>query len=296
MSNFDDLSTVQILLNSYGSLSPLSNNETLSYIERLEKDNNDMVAKNNLYIHNIKFIYNKIKNYNIGNTEDLFNSASEGFSIGLNNLSLNKIKSISETKNMDANHALFYFVCDYIKCSVNKYLQAMESKSVTEYEFKHIRKVRAAMDKVNSLFGSSISYEEKLTEVASRTNLTTKQVRQALDASDTPLSIYSPISNKEGDEEAVLGDTLQDPYSNEPFEEIWKSDMISNLNESCFLILSKTEREVLFYTSGYNGPEMSVTEVAKLFGKSRQWVYNTLSSAYTKLQHSKYDLEAYYIA
>jgi RNA polymerase primary sigma factor len=118
-------------------------------------------------------------------------------------------------------------------------------------------------------------------EIADHAGLEVRKVIEAMQVAPEPVSIFEPV----GDEEATLGDFIEDADAPEPFDlvalEMGKRDLVDVLNK-----LDDRERIVLTMRYGLDdGVPRTLDEVGRLFDLTRERIRQIESRALAKLRH-----------
>jgi RNA polymerase primary sigma factor len=119
-------------------------------------------------------------------------------------------------------------------------------------------------------------------EVASELETTPEKVREILKIAQKTTSLETPIGD---DEDSMLGDFIPDERQATPYESTSKQLMHENLEEA---LGSLTEREskVLRMRFGLDGSKpLTLEEVGKVFGVTRERIRQIESKALRKLRH-----------
>lgn len=298
-SNYQLSSSNKELLDQFSKLPYLSSEETMNLVSIISNDRTNKEAITKLLSHNIRFIYSKAKATKLLTIDDAFSSAIEGMLKAIQSVTPSALEAISNNANNSEKEADYSkaFICyasgiivDELRLEMKNY----QSLSVTVYELRNLKKVKAAEKKVSELFGNSISNEEKIQEISVRTNLSTKVVKNCLETGTTPLSIYNPI-NDSSEDNLILGDTMSGEYEDSTYSEIWNSQLSRDINKILDR-LSDVQRSFIEYFYGLNGKkQMSIEEISKHHGFSRQWGNKIFHTAQNALRNAEEDLESYYL-
>jgi len=118
-------------------------------------------------------------------------------------------------------------------------------------------------------------------ELAEESGLTVQKIREARKVAPEPVSIFEPI----GDDNAMLGDFIEDLDAAAPFELIASKLNIENLR---FVLerLTDRERTVIEMRYGLNGTEPStLDEVGRHFNVTRERIRQIEAKALAKMRH-----------
>jgi len=124
--------------------------------------------------------------------------------------------------------------------------------------------------------------EPKLEEIAQEMGLPISKVKQAFEVSFQPLSIDKPIGkNKEG----VFGDLLADEFTKTPLQ-IAREGLLREKIDEILSTLSKREEKVIRLRFGLgNYPPMTLEQVGRIFGVTRERIRQIEVKALKKLKH-----------
>ncbi|MDP8959183.1 MAG: sigma-70 family RNA polymerase sigma factor [Actinomycetota bacterium] len=118
-------------------------------------------------------------------------------------------------------------------------------------------------------------------ELAEESGLTSERVVEALRVAPEPVSIFEPI----GEEEAVLGDFIEDEEAIAPFEAVASSLRSADLGR-ILAKLTERERQVLVMRYGLDtGVPRTLDEVGRHFGLTRERIRQIEAKALAKLRH-----------
>jgi RNA polymerase primary sigma factor len=118
-------------------------------------------------------------------------------------------------------------------------------------------------------------------ELSEESGLTVQKIREARKVAPEPVSIFEPI----GDDNAMLGDFIEDLDAAAPFELIASKLNIENLR---FVLerLTDRERTVIEMRYGLNGTEPStLDEVGRHFNVTRERIRQIEAKALAKMRH-----------
>jgi RNA polymerase sigma factor (sigma-70 family) len=118
-------------------------------------------------------------------------------------------------------------------------------------------------------------------EVAEQAGLTVDKVEEARRYAHDPVSLFEPV----GEDDAVLGDFIEDADAADPFEVALTSSRLDELEE-VFGRLDERERLVLIMRYGLGNTEpKTLDEVGRYFNITRERVRQIESRALAKLRH-----------
>ena len=135
--------------------------------------------------------------------------------------------------------------------------------------------------KVQAELLESLGREATIDEIAAAAEMTPDKVREAFRVLPEPVSIHEPV----GDEDAELGDFIQDDDSQSPFEaaalKLRQEDMWAMLET-----LTDRERKVLALRFGLvTGEPRTLEEVGREFALTRERIRQIEAKALSKLRH-----------
>jgi RNA polymerase primary sigma factor len=132
----------------------------------------------------------------------------------------------------------------------------------------------------NRLF-KMLGRQPTIEELAQESGLAPGRVAEALKVAPEPVSIFEPI----GDDEAVLGDFIEDEDAVAPFEAVASGMRRADLGR-ILAKLNDREREVLVMRYGLdNGVPRTLDEVGRHFGLTRERIRQIEAKALAKLRH-----------
>jgi len=119
------------------------------------------------------------------------------------------------------------------------------------------------------------------TEIAEEAGLDLEKVEEAKRYAPEPVSIFEPI----GDDNATLGDFIEDPDAADPFEVALVSSRIEDLTE-VLEQLNERERQVIFMRYGLGNTEpQTLDEVGRYFNVTRERIRQIEARALVKMRH-----------
>ena len=135
--------------------------------------------------------------------------------------------------------------------------------------------------KVQSELLEKLGREPLIEEIAAQADLTPDKVREAFRVLPEPVSLHEPV----GDEDAELGDFIEDEDVEEPFQAaavaLRQEDLWSMLGS-----LSERERKVLALRFGLlTGEPRTLEEVGREFNLTRERIRQIEAKALSKLRH-----------
>jgi RNA polymerase primary sigma factor len=124
--------------------------------------------------------------------------------------------------------------------------------------------------------------EALMEELTERTGLSKEKVCEALQTPQDPISMAVPFGR---DEDAQLGDFIEDKNHRAPVELVMDSELRSNVHE-LLSILTPREADILAmrFGIGVDATEHTLDEIGKLFGVSKERVRQLEARALRKLR------------
>ncbi len=167
----------------------------------------------------------------------------------------------------------------WIRQSISKALaDQCRTIRVPNHLLETIKSVRRASNELSRSARSSPTIQE----IADATRLTTAEVRFAISAGRSPLSLDRPL---EGSDEAFLSDFVADTRGNDPLDHLNRAALRERLEEA-LKALSFREREIVRLRFGLaDGYVYTLEEVGQIFGITRERVRQIEAKAVRKLQH-----------
>lgn len=145
-------------------------------------------------------------------------------------------------------------------------------------------------DRIRRVYGTAQTLEQELErkptpeEIAHEMSLSTRQVKQALQASRRPLSLEKPVG-EEGDSE--LGQFVEDDDIPDPVEEASRF-MLRQDVEELLRTLTPREERILRMRYGLGGTKShTLKQVGKKFGLTRERIRQIEQEALRKLRHPR---------
>ena len=167
----------------------------------------------------------------------------------------------------------------WIRQSISKALaDQCRTIRVPNHLLETIKSVRRASSELSRSARSSPTVQE----IANATSLTTAEVRFAMSAGRSPLSLDRPL---EGSDDAVLSDFVADPRGADPLDHLNRAALRERLEEA-LVELSFREREIVRLRYGLaDGTVYTLEEVGQIFSITRERVRQIEAKAVRKLQH-----------
>ena len=167
----------------------------------------------------------------------------------------------------------------WIRQSISKALaDQCRTIRVPNHLLETIKSVRRASNELSRSARTSPTIQE----IADAAHLTTSEVRFALSAGRSPLSLDRPL---EGSDEAFLSDFVADSRGNDPLDHLNRAALRERLEEA-LKALSFREREIVRLRFGLaDGYVYTLEEVGQIFRVTRERVRQIEAKAVRKLQH-----------
>ena len=167
----------------------------------------------------------------------------------------------------------------WIRQSISKALaDQCRTIRVPNHLLETIKSVRRASNELSRSAHSSPTIQE----IADAAHLSPSEVRFALSAGRSPLSLDRPL---EGSDEAFLSDFVADSRGNDPLDHLNRAALRERLEEA-LKALSFREREIVRLRFGLaDGYVYTLEEVGQIFRVTRERVRQIEAKAVRKLQH-----------
>ncbi len=148
----------------------------------------------------------------------------------------------------------------------------------------HMIETLTKISKAQKDFLQTYGREPTVRELADIVGLPEEKVKQALEVSHQPLSIDKPIGR---DEDGVMEEIIADQFTKSPAELAREAIVREKLNE-ILSTLSKREQKVIRLRFGLgNHPPMTLEQVGRIFGVTRERIRQIEAQALRKLRHPK---------
>ena len=244
----------------------------------------DKAAKDKIAKANLRFVVNVAKKYQ-GQGLDLVDLISEG-NIGL-------LTAIDKFDVEKGYHFISYAVWWIRQCI----LKAICEKS---------RAIRLPLNRANELVqieharkmvGNGKTAEEEIAEVAEMLNMDTAHVRDMLNINREMVSLDAQVHSGDN-ENASVGDFMEDERYATPYEEIVAKTMHDDINE-VLDTLRPNEARVIRLRYGLDGSRpMSLKEVGDVCQLTKERIRQIEKRAIVRMQHPRRmrKLEAYVVA
>ncbi len=117
-------------------------------------------------------------------------------------------------------------------------------------------------------------------EIAEEAGLTTDKVKEAKRVAPEPVSIFEPV----GEDDAILGDFIEDTDAVDPFEVALLGARLEDLGEVMGL-LNERERTVIMLRYGLGGADpMTLDELGRRFDVTRERIRQIEAKALAKMR------------
>ncbi|MFO7299428.1 MAG: sigma-70 family RNA polymerase sigma factor [Actinomycetes bacterium] len=118
-------------------------------------------------------------------------------------------------------------------------------------------------------------------EIAEESGIAVEKIREARKIAPEPVSIFEPV----GEDNATLGDFIEDTEATAPFEMIASKLNLENLRHVLDR-LTEREREIIIMRYGLNGREpATLDEVGRHFNVTRERIRQIEAKALAKMRH-----------
>ena len=260
---------VRMYLKEIGRVPLLTREEEIRYAQAVE--NGDLKAKKKLIDANLRLVVSIAKKY-IGRGMSFLDLIQEG-----NKGLIRAVDKYDWTKGFKFSTYATWWIRQAI------------TRSIAD-QARTIRIPVHMVETINSLMRTQrrmmqeLSREPTEEELAAEMGMTVEKVREIYKISQNTVSLESPISD-DGEEDSVLGDFIADDRLVSPYDETTKK-MLSENVEEVLSALSDREAKVVKMRFGLmsNRP-MTLEEVGKEFGVTRERIRQIEAKALRKLKH-----------
>lgn len=256
----------------YGKLKdiPVLDNKTTRKLIEEYKRTQDVEIRNKLVEHNLRYVIyiirRKYSQY-MDKFDDLFQEGVEGL-----------IKAI-EKFDLKKNTHLSTYAYHWITQRINKYL----SENSLIRTPQHITRLKTS---INNTYHKIIEEKGDLPtsdEIAKQLNVPTYKVETLLNNDKNVVSLELVITNEKSGKETYLKDMIKD--ENVDIEQsIEKKELYEELRR-CVDSLPERERFIIVHRFGLDGDPMSLEEIGRQLGITRERVRQLLQKALRKLRH-----------
>ncbi len=148
----------------------------------------------------------------------------------------------------------------------------------------HMIETLTKISKAQKDYLQTYGREPTVRELSDMLGLPEEKVKQALDVSHQPLSLDKPIGK---DEEGVMEEVIADQFTKSP-SELAREAIIKKTIEEVLSTLTKREQKVIKLRFGLgNHPPMTLEQVGRIFGVTRERIRQIEAQALKKLRHPK---------
>jgi len=148
----------------------------------------------------------------------------------------------------------------------------------------HMIETLTKISKAQKDFLQTYGREPTVRELSDILGLPEEKVKQALEVSHQPISLDKPIGR---DEDGVMEEIIADQFTKSPLELAREAIIREKLNE-ILSTLSKREQKVIRLRFGLgNHPPMTLEQVGRIFGVTRERIRQIEAQALRKLKHPK---------
>jgi RNA polymerase primary sigma factor len=125
-----------------------------------------------------------------------------------------------------------------------------------------------------------VGREPTTEELARRLDLPVPKVRQIIQVAQRPISLENPV----GEDEAHLGDFIEDRKAPSPVDVVVYSDLRQKTDRT-LKSLTPREEQILRMRFGLDGAEHTLEEVGQFFNVTRERIRQIESKALRRLRH-----------
>ena len=265
--NSDD--SVRIYLQQIGKIPLLSASEELAIAKEVY-DNNNPIAKNTLVNANLRLVVSIAKKY-IGRGLSFLDLIQEG-NMGL-------MKAVEKFDYSKGNKFSTY---------ATWWIQQSIARAIAD-KARIIRLPMHLIDSLNKIKKATVDLSTELgrmptdEEIAYRLGYSMSKYQSIIKASQTTISIESPITQK--DETTKISDNIVDESTVAPEVKVYQDDLIDEIKEMLNK-LSHKERDVLMKRYGLNnsGQKKTLDEIGLEYDVSRERIRQIENRALSKLK------------
>ncbi len=258
---------VDIYMNEI-SKKPLTHSEEMQLAQKIAGDKK---ASELFLMANLKLVSKIAKNYS--NKMPLMDLIQEG-NIGL-------IKAIAKF-----DYRLGYKFSTYAAYWVKYYMQRAVSEQSTSITIPcHLMVVANKIKNQIKRFEAQLSRKPTLSELSQILHLQEDKIINVINITRTPISIHTKVTNGE-DEEETIEYYLEDKNSLTP-EEIYFEKQKSEAIAQALTKLNDRQRQIVTNYYGINCPEITLADLGREMGISRERARQLLQQSLTRLQEEE---------
>jgi RNA polymerase primary sigma factor len=260
------LDSLRVYLRAIGRVALLSANEEVELAKRIERG--DGLAKQRMVEANLRLVVSIAKRY-LGRGLSLLDLIQEG-SLGL-------IRAV-EKFDYRRGYKFSTYATWWIRQSVTR---AIADKGRTIRIPVHMVERLNKVTQVERQLVQELGREPTGAEIAAELDCSAQEVRELLRMAQQPISLEKPLGD---DDDSALGDFVEDPAAESPFE--LASRRIRNENVCRALaVLPRREREVLELRFGLTGKRpQTLEEVGQAFNVTRERIRQIENHTLKKLE------------
>ena len=260
------LDSLRLYLRSIGRVELLTAEQEVDLAKRIERG--DMPAKRHMVEANLRLVVSIAKSY-LGRGLSFLDLIQEG-SLGL-------IRAV-EKFDYRRGYKFSTYATWWIRQAVTR---ALADKARTIRIPVHMVEKLNRVVHVERHLVQRLGREPEPSEIAEELNCTTREVRDVLRVSQTPVSLEKPIGD---DEDSELGDFVADDTLESPFETASESLQRENVQRALDALPTR-EREVIELRYGLNGHQpLTLEEVGRTFGVTRERIRQIENNTLQKLK------------
>jgi len=260
----DSTDSLALLMASAGRYPLLTAAEEVALAKRVERG--DKEAKERMINSNLRLVISIAKRYQNRDLPlgDLF---QEGV-IGLNRA--------VEKFDWRRGYKFSTYATWWIRQACQR---AVSGQSATIRIPTHVHERRVKLARAANQLESKLGRDATREELAEATRLSLRHVDEALDVAEAPVSLNRTIGSEEDGE---LGDLFADPEALDPAEEAADSLRRRQVRRAV-AGLPDRERRILELRFGFDGPPVSLEQIGRELGLTRERVRQLEASAFQKL-------------
>jgi len=258
---------VRMYLKEIGRIPLLTREQEISLAQRVEMGN--MTAKAHLINSNLRLVVSIAKKY-IGRGMTFLDLIQEG-----NKGLIRAVEKYDWTKGFKFSTYATWWIRQAIT-------RAIADQARTIRIPVHMVETINKLIRVSRKLMQDLGREPKPEEIAEQMEIPSEKVREILKISQKTTSLETPIGD---DDDSYLGDFIPDENQLSPYDATSKRLLRENINE-VLQALSDREAKVLKMRFGLDGQRpMTLEEVGKKFGVTRERIRQIEAKALRKLKH-----------